>query len=305
MHFSIYAHIEQQTSDTVCSSIASTKETQTLAFRSSRRDAETSDNVSNIPMLSLRLRASSLVHTHSIHSKVSPKTVSRPDTYYEVARPSSSGWIVVYRSPLVKESITPTWDEAMIPLTSLHSNAQAATFQDGIDLNEYPVLITVYKSKKKKCKSIGAFETTVQALIDVSLAVTNESSESGAKSLPDELHYVTISGAEDRGKFSLRPNATGSEVTGLISILQARVGQDRESSQRFLNADSYDECSSITSMEEDGDSTLISSVTLSQATTYKFLDYANAGLDIDFCVAIDFTSSNGDPRIPGTLHYSR
>jgi len=39
--------------------------------------------------------------------------------------------------------------------------------------------------------------------------------------------------------------------------------------------------------------------------TPKFSDYVDAGLDIDLCVAIDFTSSNGDPRIPGTLHYSR
>ena len=37
----------------------------------------------------------------------------------------------------------------------------------------------------------------------------------------------------------------------------------------------------------------------------KFSDYVNAGLDIDLCVAIDFTSSNGDPKKPGTLHYSR
>lgn len=248
------------------------------------------------------------MHTHSIHSKVSPKTVSKPDTYYEIARPLNSDWIVVYRSTLVKESISPTWDEAMIPLSSLHSKAEFTPGQDDLDLNDHPVMITVYKSKKKKCKAIGAFETTVQALIDASLALTNEASGCDTKSLPDELHYVSISEAENKGKFTLRASTPGAdnEVTGLVSILEARVCRDRESSQRFLNAESYDECSSITSMEDDGDSTQVSSGTFRcQATTYKFLDYVNAGLDIDFCVAIDFTSSNGDPRIPGTLHYSR
>ncbi|KAL7527830.1 hypothetical protein ACHAXR_002153 [Thalassiosira sp. AJA248-18] len=37
----------------------------------------------------------------------------------------------------------------------------------------------------------------------------------------------------------------------------------------------------------------------------EFSEGVMAGLDIDFCVAIDFTSSNGDPGKPGTQHYSR
>ncbi len=34
-----------------------------------------------------------------------------------------------------------------------------------------------------------------------------------------------------------------------------------------------------------------------------FLDYINGGCEMQLCVAIDFTGSNGDPRRPGTLHY--
>jgi hypothetical protein len=34
-----------------------------------------------------------------------------------------------------------------------------------------------------------------------------------------------------------------------------------------------------------------------------FLDYINGGCEMQLCVAIDFTGSNGDPRKPGTLHY--
>ncbi len=35
----------------------------------------------------------------------------------------------------------------------------------------------------------------------------------------------------------------------------------------------------------------------------SFLDYIKGGCEMQLCVAIDFTGSNGDPRQPGTLHY--
>jgi Copine len=34
-----------------------------------------------------------------------------------------------------------------------------------------------------------------------------------------------------------------------------------------------------------------------------FLEYVQGGCELNVAVAIDFTGSNGDPRIPGTLHY--
>ena len=36
---------------------------------------------------------------------------------------------------------------------------------------------------------------------------------------------------------------------------------------------------------------------------YNFLDYLRGGLDISMIVGIDFTSSNGDPKNPNSLHY--
>lgn len=35
----------------------------------------------------------------------------------------------------------------------------------------------------------------------------------------------------------------------------------------------------------------------------KFVDYLTGGCELQMCLAIDFTGSNGDPRKPGTLHY--
>ncbi|KAK6021761.1 hypothetical protein OSTOST_12561, partial [Ostertagia ostertagi] len=36
---------------------------------------------------------------------------------------------------------------------------------------------------------------------------------------------------------------------------------------------------------------------------YTFLDFIQAGTQLDFSVAIDLTKSNGDPRKPESLHY--
>ncbi|KAI3969143.1 hypothetical protein MKW92_052889 [Papaver armeniacum] len=40
-----------------------------------------------------------------------------------------------------------------------------------------------------------------------------------------------------------------------------------------------------------------------QKTQYSFLDYISSGFELNFMVAVDFTSSNGDPHSPTSLHY--
>jgi hypothetical protein len=35
----------------------------------------------------------------------------------------------------------------------------------------------------------------------------------------------------------------------------------------------------------------------------QFVDYISGGCELELCIAIDYTGSNGDPRRPGTLHY--
>ena len=41
----------------------------------------------------------------------------------------------------------------------------------------------------------------------------------------------------------------------------------------------------------------------SESVQYSFLDYLSAGFELNFMVAIDFTASNGNPRLPDSLHY--
>uniref|UniRef100_A0A2P2M5T9 Protein BONZAI 1-like n=1 Tax=Rhizophora mucronata TaxID=61149 RepID=A0A2P2M5T9_RHIMU len=41
----------------------------------------------------------------------------------------------------------------------------------------------------------------------------------------------------------------------------------------------------------------------SESTQHTFLDYLRGGCELSFMVAIDFTASNGNPRLPDSLHY--
>ncbi|CAA6669063.1 unnamed protein product [Spirodela intermedia] len=40
-----------------------------------------------------------------------------------------------------------------------------------------------------------------------------------------------------------------------------------------------------------------------ETTQYTFIDYISSGFELNFMVAVDFTASNGDPRMPSSLHY--
>ncbi|XP_044494113.1 protein BONZAI 1-like [Mangifera indica] len=41
----------------------------------------------------------------------------------------------------------------------------------------------------------------------------------------------------------------------------------------------------------------------SERVQYTFLDYLAGGFELNFMVAVDFTASNGNPRLPDSLHY--
>jgi len=260
----------------------------------------------NSGILTLRLRARSLVYTHSkLPTKFAPSTIltGKPDTYFELSRPAysaSTPWIVVYRSPPVTESITPMWDETMIDLNSLCSTTTKPSAASSEDLRSYPILISIYKLKKKKCKEIGSFETTVQSLIES--CRTEEGSEQDDDEQQQSSSFI-LRPKEKNGKQS-------SEVTGEITVVSAfiqRPDEVRQRSQRILSDVYASSGASINDLSDISlNSSLYSSVSGPQtAMKLKFSDYVDAGLDIDLCVAIDFTSSNGDPRVPGTLHYSR
>ena len=299
----MYAHIEQQ------SAVDQTTTARSLSTPNR--------------MLSLRLRADSLKHVNSVKSKVvSSKFISKPDTYFEISRPSTGSWIVVYRSPTVNESVSPAWDEAQIDLSSFYTRERVSgvVLTPDSPLDAFRLRIAVFKVKKRKCKEIGSFETTIESLVEArrtTAKVTGYEDENSVqtKQSTDEGEHPV-----DEKVFHLHPRPylgddRSDKIAGNISILKASIGNPEESgklSQRFLSGDDDDDNTStagrsLCSMNDDDSNTTrgIHQV-LAHQPRPKFADYVRSGiLDIDFCVAIDFTSSNGDPRVPGTHHYSR
>jgi hypothetical protein len=231
--------------------------------------------------------------------------MSRPSTYYEISRKSTTEqWIVVYRSPPVRESLTPVWDEASIDLGSTSN------------VRDTPLMVTVYKLTRTKCKEIGSFDTTAQTLIE---SCTTRERTSGYSRRSLHGGGVGADKGGNRRTFRLlrrtgaNVSITSDEATGVITVVHASVenaSDVRSRSQKF-HADDNDHDDDISGCEAFNiDATrIIPPPHLSSSPHHarpKFVDYVRAGMvNVDFCVAVDFTSSNGDPRKPGTLHYSK
>ncbi|KAL7548714.1 hypothetical protein ACHAWF_011982 [Thalassiosira exigua] len=266
------------------------------------------------PTFSLRLRADSLVHTHSKTLSLTQKVVpnmeaAKPDTYYEISRRSGAGaWVAIYRSPPVKESVSPMWDKATVELDSFRPSTSQRLSED---LSSYPIRITVFKVKTKKVKEIGSLETTIGLLKDAYWSGLDVAKVTGHG---DEHSDIEAGGGQS---FELRPSLRNGavvsyEITGTVTVVKASVDSSdevRNRSQRFLY-DAVDEVPADNGgffETNDGASNVdVRNGALPSRSGPKFSDYVRAGiLDMDCCVAIDFTSSNGDPRVPGTQHYSR
>ena len=159
MSYRVYAQIEQQyasastapssPSRSLTSSIQSTPN----SLRASRHN--TKEPTSNNRILKLRLRATSLVHTHSIQQRLVPTYIAKPDTYFEISRPSYfttdtgstirhfgpalSARIVLHHSPSVNESIYNVgWSNDWLGFTAFNrSIVLAFTFATIIDWFEH------------------------------------------------------------------------------------------------------------------------------------------------------------------------
>lgn len=189
--------------------------------------------------------------------------LSKSDPFFELSRKvDAAGSLTfdnVYRSKPVHNNLSPTWDDAVVQLSTLC----------GGDL-DLPVLVTVFDHESSgKHIPMGQFETSVNGLVAAS-----------------------TDGNEDMGK-AIAVTKKGKEC-GKVIILKAQVsGVD-----------------SVTA--EMSKATIAPSPTPSAAAVAdeapggggaNFIDYISGGCELNVVVAVDFTGSNGDPRVPGALHH--
>jgi hypothetical protein len=190
------------------------------------------------------------------------------DPFFEIEKkwndPSGASWTVVYRSEFIKNNLSPQWNPCIIPLDRLHSeNHQHNTTldEDEADCVKKTLLrIRLFdRNGNGKHKAMGMLETSVQKLLDT-----------------DPLKTSTQ--RKDKEEFILR-NEGGTKNVGSLEMvaIDVRASSEKSDTQEYvatLPARAYPS-------EQD------------EKERPLFIDYISGGCELNMCVAIDFTESNG------------
>lgn len=194
--------------------------------------------------------------------------MKKSDPFYEFKRkdvgPRGTEWNIVHRSDKIKNSLNPKWDDESIDLSILCGG--------NVDL---PLSLSIYDYESSGDHVLmGSVETSVSGLV-------------AAKATSG----LTIT--------------KGGEGTGTIAVLIAAVHgiESLEDKMAALDVAEPAEEEEETPPPPPMPSAPPIPFTPPPPVPPSFLDYINGGCEMQLCVAIDFTGSNGDPRQPGTLHY--
>jgi len=221
-----------------------------------------------------QLRAFDLKNTHN---KLTGMT-SCPffELMRKVSRPDGAKWVKVYQSNVVRSDLSPVWNEATLDLEAICNG----------DIDRAMKIVLWDHRRSGKHKILGELETTVQGLVNAQVTA----GEQDNISFPVHRHENKISG---------RCEVMRSSIIG---------GRPREKDTPTTTSSKESAQSEIPPVEELMKKTSISPsvpgrVQVGNAPRPEFIDYLTGGCQISLAVAIDFTASNGDPRVPGTPHF--
>jgi len=120
-----------------------------------------------------------------------------------------------------------------------------------------------------------------------------------------DTHPTNTEEEISRHGFPLQRNMSKPKPVGRLQIRLAQVMDTTSMDQNSVDP-SFPSVDDTIQQEEEYSSdpyTInIGALPTPMAAPATFQDYIDSGWELEFNVAIDFTSSNGDPRIPGTLH---
>ena len=212
---------------------------------------------------------------------------NKSDPFYEVKRkvtgPSGDVWDVIYRSKHVSNALNPRWADSTIDLAALC----------GGNLEQH-IQISVYDHEKSgKHVLMGEIETSVRELVaaknsgpftlrrkgkDKGRLAVNRADLIGIEDLSTQVAGLSISGGASAPPLPMPVPVPVQIPAGTTSTSGAYVPG---------SASAY----------------VPGAPASAAAGRPTFVDYVSGGCELNLCVAIDFTGSNGDPRKPGTLHY--
>lgn len=204
---------------------------------------------------------------------------SKSDPFFEICRKDfgSSGteWNAVYRSPHIMNNLNPNWNEDQVDLSSLCMG----------DLDA-PLLVRVFDYEKDgKHDPMGRFETTVNGFLKKQGKEPFTLTERNKNVGQFVVHHAKLTGTEDVNK--KMSGLSISNAKGVTTIAQPPTKQNIPVVVPTIVQPSVKQNIPV----------------VASKPVPTFVDYISGGCEISLCVAIDFTGSNGDPRVPGTLHH--
>ena len=245
-----------------------------------------------------------------------------PDTVLEIAkRETATGlWLVVCRSAPVYESLSPVYDRVQMDLESLCEGNLDCPLRLQIML-VHRGSFTASGHDHSKCKLIGMTETTLRHILknpgvststEVEQHISLENSNDSMN--PDEDDNTVASsddGAEQKPRMLLRlqRNSTKVKDVGRLAVLLASIRSENEIQGIARDDETFDNDNrDAPAVAEIVDLTTLVALPsqipgAGSAPARSFSSYIQDGCQIDFCVAVDFTSSNGDPRQRDSYHY--
>lgn len=211
----------------------------------------------------------------------------KSDPFYEVKRkvtgPSGDVWDVIYRSQHISNDLNPQWADSTIDLAALC----------GGNLDQH-IQISVYDHEKSgKHVLMGEIETSVRALV-----AAKDSGPLTLRRKGKDKGKLAINRADLIGMEDLSTQVAGMSLTGGASApplpmpVPVPVPAPASSTGAYVpgSAPAYVPGAPA-------------SAPPAASGSPTFVDYISGGCQLNLCVAVDFTGSNGDPRKPGTLHY--
>lgn len=250
----------------------------------------------------------------SLRLKLSGSQIKFPkkiDPFFQISRNEGGIWNSAYRSHQVKNNVNPVWNEDNIPLSSLC----------GKNLDT-PLRLGVYHYELSgKHSLIAEFETSVNGMIRARNDGFNLINSRGAQVGRINVHTAEVTGEENQmhnyipaSAYGQTPPATAPhhgqtqtiDRTQSVYSQSSTVAPSVAASAPLAPTSSYDSeplPMPIPMPMPMPPRNVQPQYTPPPTPAPTFINYMNGGCEIQLSVAIDFTGSNGDPRMPGTLHH--